>query len=69
MINYKHVAVVWNVHDLKVPHVYSFETTKFAGYLSSIYGVLTVHRGKLHYYLGMDLNYIEQGTVKFSMIK
>ena len=53
MINYKHMPVVWYVDDLKVSHVNSFEITKFAGYLSIIYGGLMVHRGNVHEYLGM----------------
>ena len=38
MINDKHIMVLWHVDDLKVSHVNRFEITKFAGYLSSIYG-------------------------------
>jgi len=38
--------------------------------LSSIYGdKLSVKRGKVHDYLGMDLDYSERGSVKVSMIK
>ena len=63
------MTVVWNVDDLKVSHVYSFEITKFAGYLSSIYGGLTVHRGKVNDHLVMDLEYIEQGKLKVYIYK
>ena len=38
IINDKQMTVVWHVDDLKVSHVNSFEITKFAGYLSIIYG-------------------------------
>ena len=38
MINGKHMTVVWHVDDLAMSHVDSYEVTKFAGYLSSIYG-------------------------------
>ena len=69
MINEKQMTVVWNVDHLKVSHVDKFEVTKFAGYLSIIYGGLSVHRGGIHDYLVIDLDYIEQGTVKVSMIK
>ena len=69
MINNKHMMVVLHVDDLKVSHVNSFEITNFAGYLSSIYGLLTVHRVKLHEYFSMYLYYIEQVTLKLSMIK
>ena len=55
--------------DLKVSQVNRFEITKFSGYMSSIYGGLTSHRGKVNEYLGMNLNYRKQVTVKVSMIK
>ena len=69
MINKKRMMVVWNVDNLKVSHVKSFETNKFSGYLSIIYGRLTVNRGKVHDYLVIDLDYSKQVTVKVSMIK
>ena len=46
------------------------EITKFANYLAVIYGeALTVHRGKIHNYLRMDLDYTTKGKVGVSMIK
>ena len=51
MINKKYITVVWHLFDLNISHMDIFEDTKFAGYLSSIYGEFTVHRGKLHDYL------------------
>ena len=63
------MALLWHVDDIKMSHVDIFEIAKFAGYLSSIYGRLIVHRGKVHAYLRMELNYTKQGTVKVSMIK
>ena len=55
--------------DLNVSHVDSFEIAKLSGYLPRIYEGLMVRRGKVHEYLGMDLNYSKKGTVKVSMIK
>ena len=63
------IKVVWNVENLKVSFVNSFETNKLAGYLSRIYGELTVNRGNVHDYLGMYLDYSKQGTVDISIIK
>jgi hypothetical protein len=64
------MIVTWHVDDLKVSHKDSFEITKFAEYLSGIYGdKLTVHRGKIHDYLGMDLDFSKKGEVRVSMIK
>ena len=69
MINDKYMALLWHVENLKVTHVYRLKTTKFSGYLSRIYGRLTVHRVNVHDYLVMYLDYTEQVAVKFSMIK
>ena len=64
------MTVVWNVDGLKVSHKEPFEVTKFAQYLSIIYGEkLKVQRFKVHDYLGMDLDYSEPGVVKVSTIK
>ena len=70
MINGQQMTVIWHVDDLKVSHKDPKEIDKFATYLSGIYGEkLTVHRGKVHDYLGIDLDYSEDGNVKISMIK
>ena len=46
------------------------EITKFANYLTVIYGdKLTVYRGKVHNYLGMDLDYTRKDNVGIGMIK
>ena len=64
------LTVTWHVDDLKVSHVYPFQVTRFAEYLASIYGEkLTVNRGKVHDYLGMDLDFSIKGKVKIGQIK
>ena len=64
------IIVVWHVDNLKVSHKDPFEVTKFDQYLLMIYGNnINVHRGNIHYYLGMDLDYSETGVVKVSIIK
>ena len=46
-----------------------FQITNFSAYLASIYcNGLVVHRGKVHDYLGMDLNFANEGTVQVLMI-
>jgi hypothetical protein len=68
-INGKQMTITWHVDDLKVSHVNPFQITKFAAYLATIYGNgLVVHRGKIHDYLGMDLNFSTDGIVQVSMI-
>ena len=50
-------------------HRSRFELTKLALPLEDIYDGLTVNCGKVYDYLGMDLNFSEDGSVKVSMIK
>ena len=70
MISGKQITVPWHVDDLKVSHLDPAEITKFANYFAVIYGEkLTVHRGLVHDYLGMDLDYTTKGKVENSMIK
>ena len=64
------MTVTWHVDDLKVSHVESIEVTKFILSMAKIYGPnITVSRGPVHDYLGMDLDYSERGNIKISMIK
>ena len=50
------MTVTWNVDYLKVYHKYPVRVTKFAAYLSLIYGKnIKVTRGKVHDYFCMDL--------------
>ena len=66
----KQMTVTWHVDDLKVSHEDPLQITLFAQYLAHIYGEkLTVKRGKLHDYLGMDLDYSTPGKLRISMIK
>jgi hypothetical protein len=61
--------VTWHVDDLKTSHIDPFQNTKFAVYLTSIYSKgLVLHRGKVHDYLGMDLNYSINEIAPISMI-
>jgi hypothetical protein len=69
IINGKQMTITWHVDDLKVLHVDPFQITKFAAYLASIYSNgLVVHHGKVHNYLGMDLNFANKGVGQISMI-
>ena len=69
-VNGKQMTVIWHVDDLKVSHVDENENSKFAEWMKTIYGEkLTVHRGKIHDYLGMDMDWSKNGKVTISMIK
>ena len=63
-------TLILHVGDLKCSHKKSFVNTLFATWLGTIYGEkLTVKRGKIHDYLGMDLDWSVEGEVTISMIK
>ena len=69
MINGLQMTVTWHVDDLKISHKESDEVTKFISELEKVLGnKLTVHRGKIHSYLGIHSDYGTAGTVKISMI-
>ena len=51
-------TVTWHVDDLRVSHVNPAVNTQTIRDLAKIYGPgITVTRGKVHDYLGMDLDY------------
>ena len=68
-INGSRMTVTWYVDDLKVSHKESTEVTKFVIALGGIYGDgLSVTRGNIHLYLGMDFYRSIKGDVKLSII-
>ena len=57
MVNGSQMAVTWHVNDLKISHVDSGKVTKFLNHFTGTYGDrMTVNRGKVHDYLGMDMD-------------
>ena len=70
MINGKQMTVTWYVDDLKISHMDSNEVTKCIEHFKKIYGDrMTVHCGKVHEYLGMDLDFSSAKVLKIGMIK
>ena len=64
------MTVTWHVDDLKISHMDSNEVTKCNEHFKKIYGNrMTIHRGKVHDYLGMDLDFSSAKTLKIGMIK
>ena len=64
------MTVTWHVDNLKVSHNDHAEVTKFLKSMARIYvDVITVTRGKIHMYLGMNFDYSTPQTMKVSMIK
>jgi hypothetical protein len=62
------MTVCWHVDDLKVSHVDPAEVTKFGQWLSATYRIAVAeHRGKVHDYLGMMLDFTFEGHVIVNM--
>ncbi len=70
MVNRTQQTVCWHVDDLKISHINPAINTRLIGSLAKIYGnKITVSCGKVHEYLGMDLNTSKKGVSGISMIK
>ena len=70
IVNGTQMTVTWHVDDLKVSHKDDDEITKFLLFLGKLYGDrITVNRGVVHDYLGMDLDFSTPGKLRVSMIK
>ena len=66
------ITVVWHVDDMKISHKQPEVVSSFMEYIEKKYGSIgkvKVTRGKIHEYLGMTLDYSENGKVKIDMTK
>ena len=64
------ITVVWHMDDLKVSHVNIKEVDKFVMQMEETFGAdapLSVSRGKIHDYLGMNLDFRVEGEVRIDM--
>jgi hypothetical protein len=75
-VNGKQCMIIWHVDDLKISHVDAKVVTTILNLLDNKYGQeivggkrapLTITRGRVHDYLGMTLDYSENGVVKIDM--
>ena len=66
----KQITVIWNVDDLMMSCEDNFELTKLSCYLVNIDGPkLAMHLGNKHDYLGMDFEFMNNGSLEVSMFK
>jgi hypothetical protein len=66
----KQLTVVWHVDNLMASCKDDFELTKFSCYMGRIYGPsLSMHVGKKHNYLGVDMEFCDDRALEMSMIK
>jgi hypothetical protein len=69
-INGKQCTILWHVDDLKISHIDSLVVDGILSELNTKYGKeapLTVTRGKIHDYLGLTLDFSDDGKVKVRM--
>jgi hypothetical protein len=72
-VNGKQQTVTWHVDDLKSSHVDSRVNDNFAQWCEKTYGSddlghVKVMRGKTHDYLGMILDFTDNGAMKVDMV-
>ena len=70
-INGKQCTILWRVDDLKISHVDAAVNTEVIKLINKEFGKeapLTINRGKIHDYLGMTLDFTEEGKVKIKML-
>jgi hypothetical protein len=69
-INGTQCTILWHVDDLKISHVDPNVVTSIIELVSQEFGKeapLTINRGKVHDYLGMQLDYSLDGKIKITM--
>ena len=66
----KQITVIWHVDDLMMSYEDNFELTKLLCYLANIYGQkLAMHIGNKRDYLGIDLDFMDDGSLEVSMFQ
>jgi Reverse transcriptase (RNA-dependent DNA polymerase) len=71
MVNGKQFTIIWHVDDLTLTHVNQEVLEHIVSELSKLFGnedPLSVHRGEVHDYLGMTLDFSSEGKVIFRMV-
>ena len=68
VIKNKRCTIVFYVDDSKISHVDPEVVTDVLNILKTHFGDLTITRGKQHHFLGMDLTFNNDGTVKIKMM-
>ena len=66
-INGKQCTIVWYVDDNKISHVEYAVVTSIIEKIEGRLGKMTVTRGKEHTFLGMDIQYLVNGTATICM--
>ena len=67
MINEKQCTITWYVDDTKISHVDPEVVTDVIEQIEAKFGKMTVKRGSEHVFLGMHINYKDNGTAEITM--
>lgn len=67
VINGKQCTICWYVDDTKISHADPKVVDDIIGNIEKIFGKITVTRGKNHNFVGMDLEFTNDGKVKILM--
>jgi hypothetical protein len=63
----KQCTIAWYVHDTKISHVDDNAVSHVIERIEDRFGEMTVTRGKGHVFLGMNINFNEDGTASIKM--
>ena len=66
-INRKQSTICWFVDDTKIYHVDSHVVDSVIDVIKDRYGKMIVSRGNLHNFVGVDLDFKENGTIEILM--
>jgi hypothetical protein len=66
-INGRQCTIAWYVDDTKISHKEAPVVTSVIARIESKFGKMTVTRGKKHVFLGMDIEFHEDGTTTIKM--
>jgi hypothetical protein len=67
VVNGKQCTIAWFVDDNKISHVEPKVVTEVVEKIEERFGKMTVTRGKKHVFLGMKIDYLENGTAEIDM--
>ena len=67
MINGKQCTICWYVDDTKISHIDPKMVTSIITKIEERFGKMVVTRGRKHNFVGMDVEFVENGTVRMMM--
>ena len=67
MINGKQCTICWYVDDTQISHIDPKVVTSVITKIEERFGKMVVTRGKKHIFVGMDVEFMENGTVRIMM--